>query len=186
MSQNNNLHLVIFACVFGLFAYVASALWSAFFIVDVPQAPDAVLHVEEITRETGRYDWRVETEVVPVIFSSMLEELKYHHNVRMLERNRYWFYGTLVFGALVGALAFYLIPRWRGKPEEYHGSDTWVGGAFLGALVALIAPALLGWLLPPPAEWFPRQIREAADLRQQEALAVLQQQASGVRSIDTE
>jgi hypothetical protein len=186
MSQNNNSHLLIFACVLGLFVYVASALWSAFFVVDVPQAPDAVVHVEEITRESGRYDWRVETEVVPVSFSSTLEELKYHHNVRMLERNRYWLYGTLVFGAFAGVLSFCLIPRWRRSSDVYRGSESCVGGAFFGAFVALVVPAFLGWLLPPPADWFPSQIREAADLRQQEALAVLQQQASGLRSIHPE
>lgn len=175
MSENKPWHLVVFACCLGGVIYLASAVWSALFIIDLPQAPDAVLGVVETTREGGRYGQWVETEVMPVAFSSTLEELKYHHNVRMLERNRYWFYGTLLFGALAGYVAFSLIPRWRARAGVQSDPPTSsISSAFFGAFVAAVFPMVLGWILPAPAEWFPRQIGELADARQSEALAKLE------------
>lgn len=179
MSENKPWHLVVFACCLGVVVYLASALWSALFIIDLPQAPNAVLDVVEITRESGRYDQWVETEAVPVGFSSTLEELKYDHNVRMLERNRYWFYGTLIFGALAGYVAFSLIPRWRGRAGiQSDPPSSSISSAFFGAFVAAVLPMLFGWVLPAPVSWLPRQIVEMADSRQVATLSELKKVAA--------
>lgn len=179
MSENNTWHVVVFACCLGVAVYLASALWSALFIIDLPQAPDAVVDVVEITRESGRYDQWVDTEVVPVAFSSRLEELKYHHNLSMLERNRYWFYGTLIFGAFAGFVAFRLIPSWRGVAEvKFAPLGSGIPIAFFSALIAAVVPMVLGWVLPAPVTWFPRKIVEMADSRQAAALADLKEVAA--------
>ena len=179
MSENKPWHLIAFACCLGVVVYLASALWSALFIINLPQAPDAVLDVVEITRESGRYDQWVETDVVPVGFSSTLEEHKYHHNVAMNERNRYWIYSTLIFGAFAGYVAFSLIPRWRARAGIQCDPPTAsISSAFFGAFVAGVFPMLLGWVLPAPASWFPRQLVEMADSRQMEALSELEQVAA--------
>lgn len=176
MSENKPWHLAVFACCLGTIVYVATALWSALFIVDLPMETDAVLAADPIEREAGRYDQQVYTEYVPTEFKNTLEELKYHHNLGMLERNRYWFYAKLIFGAMAGYVAFCLLPRWRHSPGLQGGvPGTAVGAAFFGAFAALIIPMALGWLLPAPAEWFPQQIREIADLRQRQTLSQLEQ-----------
>ena len=178
MSENKTWHLAVFACCLGIVLYVATALWSALFIVDLPHDGDAVLDTVPIEREAGRYDQQAYTEHVPTKFKSTLEELKYQYNVGMLARNRYWFYATLIFGAIAGYVAFCLLPRWRRSPElRGDAPSTAAGAAFFGAFVALVVPMVLGWLLPAPAEWFPQKIRVIADLRQTEALSQLQQLA---------
>jgi uncharacterized membrane protein YraQ (UPF0718 family) len=180
MSENKPWHLVVFACCLGVVIYLASALWSALFIIDVPQAPDAVVDFVEIEQQvSGRYYDDSYTEASPTKFKNTLEELKYHHNVTMLERNRYWFYGTLIFGAFAGYVAFSLIPRWRARAGIHSGPPTSaISSAFLGAFVAAVLPMLLGWILPAPVEWFPRRICEMADARQSQALAKLEEAAA--------
>jgi len=46
-------------------------------------------------------------------FKNWLEKLKYEHNVRMRDRNRYWLYGLLIAGGLIGLSVFYIVPKWR-------------------------------------------------------------------------
>lgn len=191
MSLNKLWHVAAFAGCLGLVVYLANGLWSAFVAVDLPHEPGAVVDYVEFEHEgeSGRYTPHTMTEAVPVRFSSTLEELKYHHNVGMHERNRYRIYGTMAFGALAGILAFALIPRWRGL--RYHadyagGAASWIVGAWIGAFFALVVPVVLGWVLPAPADLFPRQIREAADQRRAEALAVLEQQAAIMGSFDSQ
>jgi hypothetical protein len=180
MSQNNPWHLAVFACSLGLMIYLASALWSALFIIDLPQDRDAVVDAVEIQHEEGgRYNDYSYTESRPTKFKNTLEELKYYHNLSMLERNQYWNYGVLAFGALAGFVTFYLVPRWRGSVEvRIDPIPTAFIGGWCGGFVAMFIPMILGWILPAPVEWFPSEIREIADLRQKAALSQLEQVAA--------
>jgi hypothetical protein len=186
MSLSNPWHIAPFAGCLGLVVYLANGLWSAFVVVDVPHEPGAVVDYVETTTEyeAGRYNSQEWTEAVPVRFSNTLEELKYHHNVSVGQWTSYQYYATLVVGALAGVLAFSVIPRWRRKSDAYRVSDSFVGSAFFGAFAALVVPLVLGWMLPPPVSLLPRQIREAADQRRAEALAMLEQQAATMGSFD--
>jgi hypothetical protein len=186
MSLNNPWHIAAFAGCLGLVVYLANGLWSAFVVVDLPHEPGAVVDYVETTTEyeAGRYRSQEWTEAVPVRFSNTLEELKYHHNVSVGQWTSYQYYATLVVGALAGVFVFSVIPRWRRQADAYRVFDSFVGTAFLGAFVALVVPAVLGWVLPPPLNLLPRQISEAADQRRAETLAVLQQQAAIMGSFD--
>ncbi len=46
-----------------------------------------------------------------------------------------------------------------------------------GVLVVLIVPMVFSWVLPAPAKWFPKEIRNIAEIRQQEALSRLKKDA---------
>lgn len=186
MLLNKPWHIAAFACCLGLAVYLANGLWSAFVVVDLPHERGAVVDYAEFEHEgeSGRYIPHTMTEAVPVRFSSTLEEVKYHHNLRSGERNSYWYYLAAFVGVFAGLLAFTVIPRWRGLRYHADYAQTPIVSAWFGAFVALVVPLLLGWLLPAPADLFPRQIREAADQRRAEALAVLQQQAATMRSFD--
>ena len=187
MSLSNPWHIAPFAGCLGLVVYLANGLWSAFVVVDVPHEPGAVVDYVETTTEyeAGRYNSQEWTEAVPVRFSNTLEELKYHHNVSVGQWTSYQYYATLVVGALAGVLAFSVIPRWRRKSDAYRVSDSFVGSAFFGAFAALVVPLVLGWMLPPPVSLLPQQIREAADLRREEALSELQRQAAVIDRFDS-
>lgn len=131
MSLNKPWHLAVFAFGLGIFVYLASALWSAVFIVALPQPPDAIVDSYPLERESGgRYNEQVTTEWVPIEFKNTLEEVKYYHNVRMRDRNQYWLHSMLAFGAFAGLCAFFLIPRWRRVLPDHYSASAAVGGAF--------------------------------------------------------
>ena len=72
MSLKKPANVIVFAIVLGLIAYLASAFWSAIFIVSLPMAEDAVVDAIEIQTGEDDYEWR------PVEFKNSLEELKYY------------------------------------------------------------------------------------------------------------
>jgi hypothetical protein len=186
MSPNKPRHLVFFAASLGLFVYLASSLWSALFVVALPQLPDAVVDAYPVESEVGgRYNEHIETEGVPIEFKNTLEELKYYHNVRMRDRNRYWVYGILAFGALAGAFVFFVVPRWGGTlGNEHDTTGALISGAFFGVFAALIVPMILSWVLPAPVSWFPGEILEIAENRKKEMLIQLERQAAMIDRAD--
>ncbi len=97
-------------------------------------------------------------------------EIKHYHNQRMIERNKYWVYGTLVLGGLSGVLAFHTVPKWCGQRTS---SNTFGGGVALGATAAFLGPLVLSWLLPAPIHWFPQEFAEIHEVRQDAALREL-------------
>lgn len=174
MSVNRPGHIVIFAIILGLIAYLASALWSAIFIVPLPMDEDAITDAVERKTVQDRYG-NVQTEWRAIEFKNTLERLKYDHNVSMRDRNRYWVYGMLFVGGLIGLFVFYVVPKWRNTlPAESDTSGIAVGGFSLGLGVVLIVPLLLAWLLPAPVKWFPKEIVNIADVRQKAALSRLE------------
>ena len=173
MSFNKSTHVIAFVISLGIVAYLASALWSAVFIVSLPMDEDAITDAIEIETGKNRYG-EVQTEWHPTEFKNTLEELKYYHNERMRDRNRYWVYGELIVGGLLGFFVFYIIPKWRKTQEHQHDtSGIAVGSVVLGVLVVLIVPLVLSWVLPPPIRWFPQKIVSIAETRQREVLTRL-------------
>ena len=167
MSINKLSHVIVFAIILSLFAYFASALWSAIFIVSLPMDKDAIVDAVKI----GETEYYLE-------FKNCLAKLKYDHNVRMRDRNRYWIYGELVVGGLIGLFVFYIVPKWRQTLDiKQDASEDIGGGVVLGVLVVLIVPMVFSWVLPAPAKWFPKEIRNIAEIRQQEALSRLKKDA---------
>lgn len=65
-----------FAAIAGLAFYLASAVWSALFIVALPQDPDWC-------KDAMEFEGCVE-------FKNTFEKLKYDHNREMVDRNSYW------------------------------------------------------------------------------------------------
>ncbi|MCG8345123.1 MAG: hypothetical protein MI685_08200 [Chlorobiales bacterium] len=177
MSPNKPAHIVAFAVSLGIFAYLASALWSAIFIVPLPMEKDAIIDSIEIETGEDRYGG-IQTEWHPIEFKNTLEELKYYHNLQMRDRNRYWLYGELIVGGLIGLFVFYIIPKRRNILDNpYDTSGTAFGGIFLGILTVLIVPFVLSWVLPPPVKWFPQEIARIAEMREKDALSRLKVQA---------
>ena len=132
MSLNKPSHVIAFVISLGIVAFLASALWSAVFIVSVPMDECAIVDAIEVETGEDRYGG-VQTEWRPTEFKDTLEELKYYHNVRMRDRNRYWVYGNLVVGGLLGLFVFYIIPKWRNTLEhQYDTSGIVVGSVVLG------------------------------------------------------
>ena len=176
-------HVILFAIVFGLVAYLASALWCAIFIVSLPMDEDAITDAIEI--ETGGDRWRgARTEWLPIEFKNSLEELKHYHNVRMRDRNRYWVYGELIVGGFLGLFLFYIVPKWRYPQETLpHKTELAFGGALVGVCSVLIVPLVIGWVLPAPMNWFPQEIVDIANTREKEALMRLEPLA---RELDSE
>ena len=97
MSINKLKNVIGFAIALGLIAYLASALWSAIFIISLPMDQDAITDWVEVETGENRFSG-TQTELEPTGFKNTLEELKYYHNVRMQDRNRYWVYGQLTIG----------------------------------------------------------------------------------------
>lgn len=177
MSLKKPVHVLCFAIVLGVTAYLASALWSAVFIVALPMDEDAITDAIEI--ETGEDQYGgVQTEWRPIEFKNSLEELKYYHNVRMRDRNRYWVYGSLIVGGLIGLFVFHTIPKWRSilEPQD-DATGNAIGAVIVGVLAVLVVPFIISRVLPPPAKWFPQEIRNIAETRENEALKQLESRA---------
>jgi len=173
MSINKLSHVIVFAIILSLFAYFASALWSAIFIVSLPMDKDAIVDAVKI----GETEYHLE-------FKNCLAKLKYDHNVRMRDRNRYWIYGELVVGGLIGLFVFYFVPRWRNTLDiKQDMSGVIGGGVVLGVLVVLIVPMVFSWVLPAPVKWLPKNIVEIAESRQKDVLSGLK---STARYLDDE
>ena len=157
-------HLLIFAVLTGVFFYVASVIWSAIFIVPLPQADDWCSKSVEIETGEDQREWHC------VQFKDDLEELKFHHNYNMYKRNSYWVYTEIILGALVGMVVFYIIPKWRGRLKHWQGTHNIIMGGVLGILATLVIPLILGLILPAPMKWFPQELGEIREIREQAAL----------------
>ncbi len=174
MNLDRHRDLVLFGAVIGVAFYLASAVWSALFIVALPQDRDWCKNAMEF--QTGEDT----SESRCVDFKNTYEELKYYRNQDMANRNRYWVYGQLIAGAFGGWLMFSRLPARRDITRRSTAS---VGAAMYGMTITLLVPLVLGWLLPAPVKWFPRQIVEYADARVQRELSLLRDSA---RDMDTD
>ena len=166
MSIHNSKQVLVFWLIAGLGIYLLNALWSAIFIVSVPMDPNWCTDSVEYSSGEHGTEWQC------VEFKDELEQRKYFHNQKMRQRNEYWVYGMIAFGGLLGLTVFYTGPKWRGDDVD---SEDFILSIVVGATAALVAPLILGWLLPAPANWFPSEITEIANMKQEEALRRLRE-----------
>ncbi len=98
----------------------------------------------------------------------------------MLQRNRYWTYGQVVVGGLLGWFLFYIVPKWNAAEEiKQYGNSVATYAIGLGVVVVLIIPfSLMLLVLPAPIYWFPNQVQEIAESRERELLNVLEELAN--------
>ena len=164
MNIEDKRQIAVFLLGASFAFYLLGAVWSAIFIVALPQDPDWCQDVVEIQTGENSYEERC------VAFKDHAAEMKHYHNQRMIGRNKYWLYATAVLGGLLGALAFHTVPGWRG---DHTSSNTFGGGVAIGAIAAFLGPLVLGWILPPPIRWFPQEFVEIHDARQDAALQEL-------------
>ncbi len=162
MSREETIKILQLVLLGGV-VYIASGLWSAFFIPSVEMDPDWCHD------PPGMYEYKMEYGIGCVDFKNDVESAKYYHNAALRDRNRYWLYFTMGAGGVAGIWLFYLIPAHR---EDLKGtaSSHVVGGFFAGLTAALVVPALMNFILPAPAEWFPAFIVEIAAQRSEDAL----------------
>src|SRR5690554_2418978 len=104
MNEDNPVYVVGVALLIGIMVYLGSALWSALFIPAVPMDADWCHDGPEALEHKIMYD------VACFDFKNDVEMAKYYHNAELIDRNRRWVYGTWAFGALMGVVAFYLVP----------------------------------------------------------------------------
>ena len=164
------------ALIIGIIAYLASALWCAYFLVILPQAEDGI--VDYVEKQTIDSYGDQQIEYFPIQFKNTLEELKYYHNEQMAKKLRYWDIARLVVGGLIGICIFFVIPKFRNKIDsDSNLLEIIAVGALIGFFAVLIIPFILGTILPAPVKWFPQAIVENAKNRENETLKQLKIEA---------
>jgi hypothetical protein len=163
MNTRNPRHVLAFAFLVGVFFYLAGAVWSAYFIIALPQAEGWCKDWVEPHPDAGGSGFSG-----CVGFKNDVEESKYYHNKQMLARNTKWIYATIGAAILLSLLLFWYFPN-----RIHHRQvprDAFVTATVLGFIAALIVPMILSWMLPAPSTWFPKFIVEAAQQREADAL----------------
>jgi hypothetical protein len=96
MDTRNPRQVLTYLFLAGAFFYLAGALWSAYFIVSLPQAEDWCKDWIEPNPDAGGSGF-----YGCVSFKNDVEASKYYHNKQMLARNRKWAYATIGVATLV-------------------------------------------------------------------------------------
>ena len=164
MTIRNKVRLFVGLTGIGFFFYAISAVWSAIFIVALPQDSDWCLETHTFQIGENEYEERC------IAFKNKAAQIKHIYNLRMVERNRYWIYLCVFLGGILGVI---VLGRMNGIAEIDPG---WPGSSaqfVLGCCMALVGPLLFSWLLPPPIDWFPEELVHIHDARQVEALKTL-------------
>jgi hypothetical protein len=154
----------------GFLAFVFNAALAAIFVISVEMDGDACLVLEEF--ETGPDTY----ESICTQFKNSLQEEKYHHNHRMLKRNKYITYVNIALFLAITIHLFHLIPKWQRKPDFDSEDITKIVG--LGLVVSIVLPLIFGFVLPPPIEWFPDIFREIRYRQVDSVLRELEELAS--------
>ena len=163
MNTRNPRHVLAFVFLVGVFFYLAGALWSAYFVIALPQPHDWCADWVDLRDKDDQSAFSG-----CVQFKNDVEALKYHHNQQMRDRNTKWLNTTIGAGIILSLLLFWYLPS-----RIHHRvvpSDTFVTASVLGFIAALIVPLVFSWVLPAPVTWFPAFIVEASREREAEAL----------------
>ena len=165
MKIDDKRHITIFLLGASFVFYLLSSAWSAIFFVALPLVdPDWCQEWAEIQTGETSYERRC------VAFKDNASEVKYYHNMIMVQRQKDWLYATLALGGLLGTIAFHIVPRWRG---ERTSSGTLGGGVALGVIAAFFGPIMFSWILPAPIHWFPEEFTKIHEARRAAALREL-------------
>lgn len=161
ITAREKMGIAILAIAIGASTYVTSAVWSAIFIVALPQEPDWCIEARRIQVAEDEYEERC------VEFKNEMAHLKHLNNLEMLERNKYWVYSSLLLGALLGGT---VLAIWSGVKANHSVFDSAMLGGLVGLCSALVGPFIYTWLLPPPINWFPQELNRIS--REREAAAI--------------
>ena len=72
---------------------------------------------------------------------------------------------------MVGVFVFYVIPKWRNTLEiTPNATEIAIGSFFLEVFVVVVVPLVFRWALPAPITWFPQEIVDIKEMREDEAL----------------
>lgn len=173
MPIHNTRYTIVVAIVSGLILFIMGAVWAAYFLPTVPIEQGAVSDWISFEGVDGHVHYE------PGEFRSELDLLKYYHNVKIGERNKYWLFLSIALGALFGRFAFYTFPKWSGiSKADLDEANSQVSGMVVGGLIALFMPHVFSWILPSPDIWFPSFITEYSHQRQHEVLTELEWKAA--------
>jgi hypothetical protein len=144
----------------GLFFYLVSITSDLVFIprLEMPQG----WCENWVERSIG---YRTQNECVQ--FSDKLQELKYRHNQKMDERQKYKTFGIFLCATGFTFLMMLLHPSkffdQRITFESYTG--IFVVAVFYGIIIGFLLPVVFQALLPPPSEWLPNEFFEIQKAR---------------------
>lgn len=166
MDVKSPTQVIIFGIIFGVVLWLCLSLFHAFFIVSVPQEDNYCEKWIPIPEDIDAKEKLAGSSVACVQFISTLERLKYHHNLNMVERNRYVLYEVHTIAVLVSLMVFYLVPNLRER-LIISGQTAIVGALIIGFVVGFV-PYVLGGIMPAPSKWMPRALIESAENRRLE------------------
>ena len=146
---------LITTLVLGFLSFLFLATLSAIFIIVVPLNPDKI---DSWITEEDSYG---SNATFPVTNDS-IEMRNYFHNKEMQTRNVFLIFVVAILGGLLALFTYQWIPSLK----NYKKGEVFL----IGFLVALIVPQVLGRVLPPPVKWFPREITEIREARQEKLL----------------
>ncbi|TET87411.1 MAG: hypothetical protein E3J96_05570 [Sulfurovum sp.] len=154
----NKKYIFTYLILAGFSAYLISVMLSAVFIAPLETDKGWCLKFMEIEGPNYAIE-RVCTE-----FKDNLEKAKHFHNLDMIDRNSNLHLGVFFFFLSLSTLIFYFIPKWYGKiPAINYTSDNTVANfintfgllLIINYVVVYIISLIIGYILPPPSEWFP-------------------------------
>jgi hypothetical protein len=144
----------------GLFFYLVSITSDLVFIprIEMPQG----WCENWVERRIG---YRTQNECVQ--FSDTLQELKYRHNQKMEERQKYKTFGIFLCATIFTFLIMLLDPSkffdQRITFDSYTG--IFVVAVFYGVIIGFLLPVVFQALLPSPSEWLPNEFFEIQKAR---------------------
>jgi hypothetical protein len=144
----------------GLFFYLVSITSDLVFIPRLEMPPGWCENWVE-----RRIGYRTHRECVQ--FSDKLQELKYRHNQKMEERQKY-----KTFGIFLCAIGFTFLMMLLNPSKFFDQTITYdsytgifVVAVFYGVIIGFLLPVAFQALLPPPAEWLPNEFFEIQKAR---------------------
>jgi len=144
----------------GLFFYLVSITFELVFIPRLEMPPGWCENWVE-----RRIGYRTHSECVQ--FSDTLQELKYRHNQKMEERQKY-----KTFGIFLGAIGLTFLMMLLNPSKFFDQTITFesytgifVVAVFYGVIIGFLLPVAFQALLPSPSEWLPSEFFEIQKAR---------------------
>lgn len=154
MYFDNLKHIIPFLIIGGFLLYIIAATISSFLIIVLPLGEDWCLDGDYLQVSEDEYEY------VCFEFKNELEEFKYYHNMEMAKRNKYVYIISFLIAYLLTSFCFCFIPKWRNKISKEVFRKNLLISAGVALAITFLGPLLFGFILPPPAEWFPSIFRD--------------------------
>ncbi|MFC1572820.1 hypothetical protein ACFL6M_04395 [Candidatus Eisenbacteria bacterium] len=166
---------ILCVSVAGVAAYLLICALESVFLVVLPMDDDWCARFEWVEVDQDIFEEQC------VEFKNDLESLKYTHNSNLTTTKDYIMIvgGVLTLAAML--LVLHFVPIWKGEHDRSWSGES-VGKAVLATFLAVwVVPMILGWILPPPVEWFPPVFRKIHEDRVAAKLAELREVAKYMR-----